>query len=310
MDLLGKDDSFGSINMELLPHAHSVFSPWLIIVGTMQIIYAASTSSAQRNLKKRIAYSSVSHMGFIIIGIGSITEAGLNGALLQIISHGFIGAALFFLAGTSYDRIPLFYLDEMGGIAIPMPKIFTMFSSFSMASLALPGMSGLIPIGRGQRELIIGDRQTGKTAVATDTILNQQGQNVICVYVAIGQKASSVAQVVTALQEKGAMQYTIVVAETADSPATLQYLAPYTGAALAEYFMYRERHTLIIYDDRSIWCRGGPTFLLENRGFPSPRPSTYYFLGCNCYLIRFSHYSCSEPTNHSDRESEFLRICP
>ena len=110
---------------------------------------------------------------------------------------------------------------------------------------------GSIPIGRGQRELIIGDRQTGKTAVATDTILNQQGQNVICVYVAIGQKASSVAQVVTALQEKGAMQYTIVVAETADSPATLQYLAPYTGAALAEYFMYRERHTLIIYDDRS-----------------------------------------------------------
>ncbi|XP_076943922.1 uncharacterized protein LOC143614336 [Bidens hawaiensis] len=106
-------------------------------------------------------------------------------------------------------------------------------------------------IRRGQRELIIGDRQTGKTAVATDTILNQQGQNVICVYVAIGQKASSVAQVVTTFQERGAMEYTIVVAETADSPATLQYLAPYTGAALAEYFMYRERHTLIIYDDLS-----------------------------------------------------------
>ncbi|GER27664.1 ATP synthase subunit alpha [Striga asiatica] len=105
--------------------------------------------------------------------------------------------------------------------------------------------------GRGQRELIIGDRQTGKTAVATDTILNQQGQNVICVYVAIGQKTSSVAQVITNLQEKGAMEYTIVVAETAASPATLQYLAPYTGAALAEYFMYRKQHTLIIYDDPS-----------------------------------------------------------
>ncbi|CAH2052028.1 unnamed protein product [Thlaspi arvense] len=105
--------------------------------------------------------------------------------------------------------------------------------------------------GCGQRELIIGDRQTGKTAVATYTILNQQGQNVICVYVAIGQKASSVAQVVTSLQERGAMEYTIVVAEAADSPATLQYLAPYTGAALAEYFMYREQHTLIIYDDLS-----------------------------------------------------------
>nr|YP_009938938.1 NADH-plastoquinone oxidoreductase subunit 4 [Stephania tetrandra]QNV47172.1 NADH-plastoquinone oxidoreductase subunit 4 [Stephania tetrandra] len=132
------------INMELLPHAHFLFSPWLVIVGTMQIIYAASTSPGQRNLKKRIAYSSVSHMGFTIIGISSITDKGLNGAILQIISHGFIGAALFFLAGTTYDRIHLLYLDEMGGIAIPMPKIFTMFSSFSMASLALPGMSGFV----------------------------------------------------------------------------------------------------------------------------------------------------------------------
>ncbi|PHT34257.1 ATP synthase subunit alpha, chloroplastic [Capsicum baccatum] len=105
--------------------------------------------------------------------------------------------------------------------------------------------------GRSQRELISGDRQTGKIAVPTDTILNQQGQNVICVYVAIGQKSSSVAQVVITLQERGAMEYTIVVAEMADSPATLQYLAPYTGATLAEYFMYHERHTLIIYDDLS-----------------------------------------------------------
>nr|UEV85894.1 NADH dehydrogenase subunit 4 [Rhodiola crenulata]WBN94226.1 NADH-plastoquinone oxidoreductase subunit 4 [Rhodiola crenulata] len=132
------------INMELLPRAHSIFSPWLIIVGTIQIIYAALTSLGQRNLKKRIAYSSVSHMGFIIIGIGSITDTGLNGALLQIISHGFIGAGLFFLAGTGYDRIRLVYLDEMGGIAILMPKIFTMFSILSMASLALPGLSGFV----------------------------------------------------------------------------------------------------------------------------------------------------------------------
>lgn len=83
-------------------------------------------------------------MGFIIIGISSITDTGLKGAILQIISHGFIGAALFFLAGTSYDGIRLVYLDEMGGIAIPIPKIFTLFSSFSLASLALPGMSGFI----------------------------------------------------------------------------------------------------------------------------------------------------------------------
>nr|AWI70950.1 NADH dehydrogenase subunit 4 [Streptoechites chinensis] len=132
------------INIELLSHAHYLFSPWLVIVGAIQIIYAASTSLGQRNLKKRIAYSSVSHMGFLIIGIGSLTDTGLNGALLQIISHGFIGAALFFLAGTTYDRTRLLYLDEMGGIAITMPKIFTMFSSFVMASLALPGMSGFV----------------------------------------------------------------------------------------------------------------------------------------------------------------------
>ncbi|TYH31342.1 hypothetical protein ES288_A01G166200v1 [Gossypium darwinii] len=110
------------INMELLPHAHSIFSPWLIIVGTMQIIYAASTS----------------------LGIGSITDMGLNGAILQIISHGFIGAELFFLAGTSYDRMRLVYLDEMGRMAVSIPKIFTMFSILSMASLALPGMSGFV----------------------------------------------------------------------------------------------------------------------------------------------------------------------
>nr|QTT78456.1 NADH dehydrogenase subunit 4 [Andreaea rupestris var. fauriei] len=132
------------INMELLPHAHSIFAPWLVIIGAIQIIYAALTSFSQRNLKRRIAYSSVSHMGFVLIGIGSITDIGLNGAILQMISHGLIGAALFFLAGTSYDRTRTLFLDQMGGIAIYMPKIFTMFISFSMASLALPGMSGFV----------------------------------------------------------------------------------------------------------------------------------------------------------------------
>jgi F-type H+-transporting ATPase subunit alpha len=107
----------------------------------------------------------------------------------------------------------------------------------------------MIPIGRGQRELIIGDRQTGKTSVAIDTILNQKGDNVVCVYVAVGQKASSVASVVTSIEERGASSYTIVVAANADDPATLQYIAPYTGAALAEYFMYNGKATLAIYDD-------------------------------------------------------------
>jgi len=113
----------------------------------------------------------------------------------------------------------------------------------------ITAIDAMIPIGRGQRELIIGDRQTGKTAVALDTIINQKGQDVICVYVAIGQKASSVAQVVSVLEEKGALDYTIIVAANADEPATLQYIAPYTGAALAEYFMYKGKATLVIYDD-------------------------------------------------------------
>nr|YP_009313082.1 ATP synthase CF1 subunit alpha [Dermonema virens]SCW21336.1 ATP synthase CF1 subunit alpha [Dermonema virens] len=113
----------------------------------------------------------------------------------------------------------------------------------------ITAIDSMIPIGRGQRELIIGDRQTGKTAVALDTIINQKGQDVICIYVAIGQKASSVAQVVSALDEKGALDYTIIVAANADDPATLQYISPYTGASLAEYFMYKGKATLVIYDD-------------------------------------------------------------
>lgn len=131
------------------------------------------------------------------------------------------------------------------------PGIISRRSVHEPLQTGLVSIDAMIPIGRGQRELIIGDRQTGKTAVAVDTILNQKGKGVICVYVAIGQKASSIAQVVNSLQERGAMDYTIIVAATADSPATLQYLAPYTGAALAEHFMYTGRHTLVIYDDLS-----------------------------------------------------------
>nr|NP_050918.1 NADH dehydrogenase subunit 4 [Nephroselmis olivacea]Q9TKV8.1 RecName: Full=NAD(P)H-quinone oxidoreductase chain 4, chloroplastic; AltName: Full=NAD(P)H dehydrogenase, chain 4; AltName: Full=NADH-plastoquinone oxidoreductase chain 4 [Nephroselmis olivacea]AAD54889.1 subunit 4 of NADH-plastoquinoneoxidoreductase [Nephroselmis olivacea] len=130
------------INMNMLPHAHALFSPWLIGVGVVNIIYAALTSFAQRNLKRKIAYSSVSHMGFVLIGIGSLSEAGLNGAMLQMISHGLIGASLFFLAGTTYDRTRTLVLEEMGGLATFMPKTFALFTACSLASLALPGMSG------------------------------------------------------------------------------------------------------------------------------------------------------------------------
>ena len=115
----------------------------------------------------------------------------------------------------------------------------------------LKAIDSMIPIGRGQRELIIGDRQTGKTALAVDTIINQKGQGVICIYVAIGQKASTVAGVVEVLREKGAMEYTTVVSATASEPAPLLYIAPYAGCAMGEYFMYRGQDVLVVYDDLS-----------------------------------------------------------
>jgi len=124
-------------------------------------------------------------------------------------------------------------------------------------SVAVPMETGLLsidsmfPIGRGQRELIIGDRQTGKTSIAMDTILNQKGKDVVCVYVAIGQKASTVAKLVNTLRKHDAMEYTIVVSATAADPAPLQYIAPYSGTALAEYFMYQGKDVLIVYDDLS-----------------------------------------------------------
>ncbi|MCD9186364.1 MAG: F0F1 ATP synthase subunit alpha [Pyrinomonadaceae bacterium] len=115
----------------------------------------------------------------------------------------------------------------------------------------LKAIDAMVPIGRGQRELIIGDRQTGKTAVAIDTIINQKGKDVICIYVAIGQKASTVAQVVKKLEDYGAMDYTIVVSATASDPAAMQFLAPYSGVAIGEYFRDNGRHALTIYDDLS-----------------------------------------------------------
>src|SRR3989454_9222862 len=115
----------------------------------------------------------------------------------------------------------------------------------------IKAIDAMIPIGRGQRELIIGDRQTGKTAIAVDTIINQKGQNVFCIYVAIGQKRSTVARVVKTLEEHGAMAYSTVVSATASDPASLQYLAPYSGVAIGEYFRDTGKHALIIYDDLS-----------------------------------------------------------
>ena len=129
------------------------------------------------------------------------------------------------------------------------PGIIQRKSVHEPMQTGITAIDAMIPIGRGQRELIIGDRQTGKTAIAIDTILNQKGEDVVCVYVAVGQKAASVANVVEVLRERGALDYTVVVAAGASEPAALQYLAPYTGATIAESFMYKGKATLVVYDD-------------------------------------------------------------
>ncbi len=129
------------------------------------------------------------------------------------------------------------------------PGIIQRKSVHEPMQTGITAIDAMIPIGRGQRELIIGDRQTGKTAICIDTILNQKGEGVVCVYVAIGQKNASVANVVEVLRERGALDYTVVVAASASEAAALQYLAPYTGAAIAESFMYKGKATLVVYDD-------------------------------------------------------------
>ncbi|OKH39016.1 NAD(P)H-quinone oxidoreductase subunit 4 [[Phormidium ambiguum] IAM M-71] len=132
------------MNIEMLPHAHIHFAPVLVILGVVNIVYGALTAFAQGNLKRRLACSSISHMGFVLIGISSFTELGINGAVLQMISHGLIAAALFFLSGVTYDRTHTLVMSNMGGMAKTMPKTFALFTAGSMASLALPGMSGFV----------------------------------------------------------------------------------------------------------------------------------------------------------------------
>ncbi|WMJ21823.1 F0F1 ATP synthase subunit alpha [Paludicola sp. MB14-C6] len=141
--------------------------------------------------------------------------------------------------------------NEFRPIESPAPGIIERKSVNKPLQTGIKAIDSMIPIGRGQRELIIGDRQTGKTAIVLDTIINQKGKDVICVYVAIGQKRSTVAQVVDTLEKNGAMDYTIVVSATASELAPLQYIAPYSGCAMGEYFMYKGKDVLCIYDDLS-----------------------------------------------------------
>lgn len=131
-------------NMEMLPDAHVTFAPVLVALGVVNIVYGAFNALGQSNMKRRLAYSSVSHMGFVLLGIASFTDLGVSGAMLQMLSHGLIAAVLFFLTGVTYDRTHTLFMDEMGGISQVMPKVFALFTMGALASLALPGMSGFV----------------------------------------------------------------------------------------------------------------------------------------------------------------------
>ncbi len=195
------------------------------------------------------------NVGAVLMGDGRDIQEGSSvtatGKIAQVpVGEAMIGRVVDAL-GRPIDGKGEINTTETRLIESPAPGIIDRRSVYEPMQTGITAIDSMIPIGRGQRELIIGDRQTGKTAIAVDTIINQKSEDVICVYVAIGQKSSTVAQVIDSLQEKGAMDYTIVVAANASDPATLQYLAPYTGAAMAEYFMYKGKATLVIYDDLS-----------------------------------------------------------
>ena len=194
-------------------------------------------------------------MGCILFGSDSgiregtrVTRTGRQAGIP--VGEGFIGRIVNAL-GAPVDGKGEIREEEYRPVEYPAPGIIARKSVTVPMETGILSIDSMFPIGRGQRELIIGDRQTGKTSLAIDTILNQKGKDVICIYVAIGQKASTVAKVVSTLEKHGAMEYTTVFTSTASDCAPLQYIVPYAGTALAEYFMYKGRDVLIVYDDLS-----------------------------------------------------------
>ena len=184
-------------------------------------------------------------------GIGEGQTVKRTGKVVSVpVGEAMIGRVVNAL-GQPIDGAGPIATEEYRAIESPAPGICERKGVHQPLQTGIKAIDSMVPIGRGQRELIIGDRQTGKTTLAADTIINQKGENVICIYVAIGQKRSTVASLVENLARNGAMDYTIVVAATASEASPLQYIAPYSGCAMGEYFMYKGRDVLIIYDDLS-----------------------------------------------------------
>jgi F-type H+-transporting ATPase subunit alpha len=194
-------------------------------------------------------------VGSVLFGdFQTIREGDLvkrTGRIMQVpVGEALVGRVVDVLGNPIDDRGPII-TDHYYPVERIAPGVVDRQPVKEPLQTGLKAIDAMVPIGRGQRELIIGDRQTGKTAVAVDTIINQKGKDVICIYVAIGQKASTVAQVVKTFQDFGAMEYTIVIKATASDPAAMQFLAPYSGAAMGEYFRDNGKHALTIYDDLS-----------------------------------------------------------
>ncbi|MRJ06557.1 MAG: F0F1 ATP synthase subunit alpha [Epsilonproteobacteria bacterium] len=195
-------------------------------------------------------------VGVVVLGKGTdITEGSSVKRLGKLISvpvgEGLIGRVVNALGEPIDGKGPIEDIKEYRYVEEKAPGIMARKSVHEPLQTGIKAIDALVPIGRGQRELIIGDRQTGKTTIAIDTILNQKNEDVICIYVAVGQKQSTVANVVRILEEKGAMDYTIVVNAGASEPAALKFLAPYAGVTMGEYFRDTGRHALIVYDDLS-----------------------------------------------------------
>ncbi|MDI3327828.1 MAG: F0F1 ATP synthase subunit alpha [Alicyclobacillaceae bacterium] len=195
------------------------------------------------------------NVGCIVLGsVAGIKEGDQvkrTGRIVEVpVGEALIGRVVNPLGQPLDGRGPI-EAKEFRPVESPAPGVIDRKSVHEPLQTGIKAIDAMVPIGRGQRELIIGDRQTGKTAIAVDTIINQKGQGVICIYVAIGQKQSTVAQVVETLRKHGAMEYTIVVVASASDPAPLLFLAPYAGCAMGEYFMYKGGHALCVYDDLS-----------------------------------------------------------
>lgn len=195
------------------------------------------------------------NVGAVLLGGDTKIKEGdivkRTGKIMQVpVGESIIGRVVDALGRPIDGKGPI-HTTQSRPIEYPAPGIADRKSVKEPLQTGIKAIDALVPIGRGQRELIIGDRGTGKTAIAVDTILNQKGQNCICIYVAIGQKASTIARVVKTFEDHGAMDYTIVVAATASDSAPLQYMAPYSGVTMGEHFMYQGKHVLCVYDDLS-----------------------------------------------------------